>query len=103
MDIAATKAVIDVAPDQRFLPVCHLGGNKATATVHSLTQRSVRDLNPVSAQVWPHCEYRTTTEIYPRSIGDPERHAMQVLNAGLEEVSHADSHTEKKGISGLSL
>ena len=102
MDIAATKAVIDVAPDQRFLPVCHLGGNKAAA-VHSLTQRSVRDLNIASAQVWPHCEYRTTTEIYLRSIGDAQRHAMQVLNAGLEEVSHTDSHTEKKGITGLSL
>jgi transposase len=54
---AATKAVIDVAPDQRFQPVCHLCGNKAAA-VHSWSQRSVRDLNLASTQVWLRCDYR---------------------------------------------
>ena len=57
VDAAATKAVIDVVPDQRFQPVCHLCGNKAP-TVHSWTQRSVRDLNLASTQVWLRCEYR---------------------------------------------
>jgi len=54
---ATTKAVIDVAPDQRFQPVCHLCGNKAAA-VHSWSQRSVRDLNLASTQVWLRCDYR---------------------------------------------
>jgi transposase len=57
VDAAATKAVIDVVPDQRFQPVCHLCGNKAPA-VHSWTQRSVRDLNLANTQVWLRCEYR---------------------------------------------
>jgi transposase len=54
---AATEAVIAVAPDQRFQPVCHLCGNKAAA-VHSWVQRSVRDLNLGSTQVWLRCDYR---------------------------------------------
>lgn len=53
----ATKAVIDVGPDQRFQPVCHLCGKKA-ASVHSWTQRSVRDLDLASTQVWLRCDYR---------------------------------------------
>ncbi len=57
VDAAATKALIDVVPDQRFQPICHLCGNKAR-TVHSWTQRSVRDLNLASTQVWLRCEYR---------------------------------------------
>jgi integrase len=43
-------------------------------------------------------ENRLTTEIYLHSIGDSERLAMQVLNDGLEEVSHTDSHTNEKGL-----
>ena len=57
MDPAAIKAVIDVVPDQRFQPVCHMCGKKAPS-VHSWTQRSVRDLNLASTQVWLRCEYR---------------------------------------------
>jgi transposase len=57
VDPAANNAVIDVVPDQRFQPVCHLCGNK-TAAVHSWTQRSVRDLNLASTKVWLRCEYR---------------------------------------------
>jgi hypothetical protein len=41
-------------------------------------------------------ENRLTTEIYLHSIGDSERFAMQVLNEGFGEVSHTDSHTDKK-------
>jgi hypothetical protein len=44
LEPAATKALIDVVPDKRFQPVCHLCGQKAPS-VHSWTQRSVRDLN----------------------------------------------------------
>ena len=43
-------------------------------------------------------ENRLTTEIYLHSIGDSERLAMQVLNDGLEEVSHTESHTKHKGL-----
>ena len=57
VDPAATEAIIEVAPDQRFQPVCHLCGNKAAA-VHSWTQRSVRDLNLASTPVWLRCDYR---------------------------------------------
>jgi integrase len=48
-------------------------------------------------------ENRLTTEIYLHSIGDSEKQAMQILNAGLDEVSHTDSHTERQGATDLSL
>jgi len=57
VDPNATKAVIEVVPDQRFHPVCHLCGQKA-GHVHSWTQRSVRDLNLAGTQVWLRCDYR---------------------------------------------
>jgi integrase len=41
-------------------------------------------------------ESRITTEIYLHSVGEGERHAMDVLNAGFCEVSHTDSHTDEK-------
>jgi transposase len=53
----ASKAVIDVVPDRRFQPVCHLCG-KTAASVHSWTQRSVRDLNLAGTQIWLRCDYR---------------------------------------------
>jgi hypothetical protein len=43
-------------------------------------------------------ENRLTTEIYLHSIGDSEREAMQVLNDGLAEDSHTDSHKKAKGL-----
>jgi len=54
---SASKSVINVVPDKRFNPVCHLCGQKVLS-VHSLTQRTIRDLNLASTQVWIHCEYR---------------------------------------------
>ena len=48
-------------------------------------------------------ENRLTTEIYLHSIGDSEREAMQVLNDGLEEVSHTESHTNAKGATDRNL
>lgn len=53
----ADRAHIDVAPDQRFQPICHQCGQKASA-IHSWTQRSVRDLNLASTQIWLRCAYR---------------------------------------------
>jgi len=50
----ASKAVINAVPDKRFR---HLCGQKVLS-VHSWTQRSIRDLNLSSTQVWIHCEYR---------------------------------------------
>jgi hypothetical protein len=52
----ATQAVIDVVPDQRFQPVCHVCGRKAPR-IHSWAQRSVRDLNLASTRVWLRCGY----------------------------------------------
>lgn len=57
VDKTTSKAFINVVPDKRFHPVCHLCGQKV-ASVHSWTQRSIRDLNLASAQVWIRCEYR---------------------------------------------
>ena len=53
----ANKTVIDAVPDKRFHPVCHLCGQKV-ASVHSWTQRCIRDLNLATMQVWIRCEYR---------------------------------------------
>ena len=53
----ASKAVINAVPDKRFNAVCHLCGQKVSS-VHSWTQRSIRDLNLASTLVWIHCEYR---------------------------------------------
>jgi transposase len=71
VDAAATKAEIDVVPDQRFQPVCHLCRNKAP-TVHSWTQRSVRGLNLASTQVWLRCEYRKLLCAHCQRIGIEE-------------------------------
>jgi len=57
VDKTASKAFINVVPDKRFHPVCHLCGQKVSS-VHSWTQRSIRDLNLASARVWIRCEYR---------------------------------------------
>jgi transposase len=57
VDPAATKAVIDVVPDQRFQPICH-GCGKKVSSVHSWAQRSVRDLNLAGIRVWLRCDYR---------------------------------------------
>jgi len=57
VDKTASKAFINVVPDKRFHPVCHLCGQKVSS-VHSWTQRFIRDLNLASTQVWLHCSYR---------------------------------------------
>ncbi len=41
-------------------------------------------------------ENRTTTEIYLHSVGEGERHAMDILDKGFLENSHTESHTEKR-------
>ena len=53
----ASKAVINTVPDKRFKPVCHVCGQKMPS-VHSWTQRNIRDLNLANTQVWIHCDYR---------------------------------------------
>lgn len=53
----ANEAHIRVAPDQRFVPVCHLCGRKAAA-VHSWTGRSVRDLDMAGTRVGLDCRCR---------------------------------------------
>jgi transposase len=57
VDETASKAFITIVPDKRFHPVCHLCGQKVSS-VNSWTQRSIRDLNLASAQVWIRCAYR---------------------------------------------
>jgi len=39
----AIKVVINVVPDKRFRPICHLYGQKISS-VHSWAQRAIRDL-----------------------------------------------------------
>ena len=57
VDESASKAIVKAVPDKRFKPVCHICGQKVSS-VHSLTQRSIRDLNLASTRVWINCEYR---------------------------------------------
>ena len=53
----SSQAWMDVVPDKRFHPICHLCGQQS-AHIHSWTQRAVRDLNLASTQVWLQCQYR---------------------------------------------
>jgi transposase len=54
----AHAALITVAPDLRFRPLCHECGSPA-ATIHSQGYtRHIRDLNMTSAEVWLRVEYR---------------------------------------------
>ena len=41
-------------------------------------------------------ENRTTTEIYLHSVGEGERHAMDILDEDFCDFSHTDSHMDKK-------
>ena len=50
-------AHIEITPDRRFHPICHLCGQQASH-IHSWTERPVRDLNLASTQVWLFCQYR---------------------------------------------
>ena len=54
----ADSALIKMAPDKRFQPLCHQCGQQA-ATVHSNGHsRMLRDLNVANAQVWLQVDYR---------------------------------------------
>jgi transposase len=55
--LGATQARIEVFPDQRFHPICHICGHQSV-NIHSWAERTVRDLNLASVQVWLHCQYR---------------------------------------------
>jgi transposase len=48
---------IEVEPDRRFHPICHLCGH-AGLRVHDWQRRSLRDLNLGSTKVWIDCSYR---------------------------------------------
>jgi hypothetical protein len=50
-------AHIEVTPDRRFHPICHLCGQQSSS-IHSWTERPVRDLNLASTRVWLFCQYR---------------------------------------------
>ena len=47
-------------------------------------------------------EHRSTTEIYLHSTGNQEREAMTAFEKASEK-SHTDSHTDGKGVTGLTL
>jgi transposase len=53
----AAEAHIETTPDKRFVPVCHVCGQKASG-VHSWARRTVRDLNMTTARLWVTCRYR---------------------------------------------
>lgn len=53
-----SSALIKLAPDRRYRPICHQCGQKAS-TVHSNGHfRMIRDLNIAESQVWLHVDYR---------------------------------------------
>jgi transposase len=53
----ATAAHVHVQPDNRFQPICHGCGKRASG-VHSWTRRKIRDLNLATARLWITCKYR---------------------------------------------
>ena len=54
----ASSALIKMAPDRRYKPLCHHCGQKA-GTVHSNGHfRMIRDLNIAESQVWLQIDYR---------------------------------------------
>lgn len=57
VSIEAARAQITAVPDGRFVPICHICGNKCRR-IHSRGRRDVRDLNLGPTQVTMDCEYR---------------------------------------------
>ena len=54
----AASALIQLRPDERYRPTCHVCGQPA-ATVHSQGHRRlIRDLNVAASEVWLHVDYR---------------------------------------------
>jgi len=54
----ACTAMIKLAPDPHYRPICHQCGSLA-ASVHSQDyRRYIRDLNMTSTQIWLDVEYR---------------------------------------------
>jgi transposase len=53
----SSQTRIEVLPDQRFHPICHICGQRS-GHIHSWTQRTIRDLNLALARVWLNCWYR---------------------------------------------
>jgi len=54
---SATEASIEVKPDKRFQPICQRCGKRA-CSIHSWTQRKIRDLSFATARTWITCHYR---------------------------------------------
>lgn len=52
-----SMAWIHVEPDDRFIPLCHVCGKKASK-VHATKVRPIRDLNITKAKVWLRTVYR---------------------------------------------
>ena len=53
----SSQTRIEVLPDQRFHPICHICGQRS-GHIHSWAQRTIRDLNLALARVWLDCWYR---------------------------------------------
>ncbi len=53
----AGMAYIEIEPDERYKPVCHICGG-ITTTIHNWETRDIRDLNFASAQTWLKYKYR---------------------------------------------
>lgn len=54
----ADRAQVDMEPDDRFHPICHVCGQPAGA-IHQWDRRLLRDLNLGAARVWINCRFRT--------------------------------------------
>jgi len=57
INLDGSMARVDIRPDRRFRPVCHVCGRPASS-IHAWEKRSVRDLNMGSIHVWLNCSYR---------------------------------------------
>lgn len=89
----AERAWIKVVPDKRFRPLCHLCGSPSPR-IHSHEQRTIRDLDFGSAQVWLHCQYRKVfcsqcqrTPIEDLDLFDPSLRVTKRLARYIYELS----------------
>ncbi len=53
----ADMAYIEIEPNERYKPVCHICGGTST-TIHNWETRDIRDLNFASARTWLKYKYR---------------------------------------------
>jgi transposase len=91
----ASSALIKLAPDLRYRPICHQCGFPA-ATIHSQGHRRyLRDLNMTSAEVWLQVEYR---KIWCNNCGGAKVEHLGFADGGrLEDLMSQSNHPNRIG------